>query len=77
MLIGKGNVILAEAGAKGTTIKDEKLLQECQAACLHTKFSAAWDAPEIQIGYLTFVFKNKTGSELDEKSTTGKDKQQR
>jgi len=70
----KGNVILAEAGAKGTTIKDEKLLQECQAACLQIKFSAVENVPEIQVGYMTFVFKSKTDSWLNKKDTARKDR---
>jgi len=73
----KGNVISARAGAKGTTVNDEKLLQECQNAVLKAKFSPAANAPEIQAGYMTFVFKTKAESEPDKKDTAGKDKQYR
>lgn len=73
----KGNVISARAGAKGTTVNDEKLLQECRDAALNAKFNAAGNVPEIQIGYLTFVFKPKAGNDSDETKANGKDKQYR
>ena len=53
----QGNVISATAGAKGTTISDNGLLQKCQNACLNAKLNALETAQDTQIGYVTFVFK--------------------
>ena len=53
----QGNVISATAGAKGTTISDNNLLQKCQNACLNAKLNALESAQDTQIGFVTFVFK--------------------
>ena len=73
----KGNVISATIVTRKTTISDTSLLHKCQRAVLKAKFSALYDAPEIQTGYLTFVFKTKPEGELDKKDTDGKGKQYR
>jgi outer membrane biosynthesis protein TonB len=52
-----GNVLSATAGAKGTTITDYDLLTKCENAAKSAKLNASADAPETQVGYVTFVFK--------------------
>lgn len=52
-----GNVIFAQAGAKGTTITDYDLLTRCENAVRNTRFNASDNAPDVQVGYVTFVFK--------------------
>jgi len=52
-----GNVLSATAGAKGTTITDYDLLTKCENAAKNAKLNASADAPETQVGYITFVFK--------------------
>ena len=52
----QGFVISAEAGARGTTITDQKLWQEAEAAAKRARFSSKPDAPEIQRGTITYNF---------------------
>lgn len=73
----KGNVTSAIVRARGTTISDTSLLRKCQNAVLKAKFSPAANVPEIQTGYMTFVFKLKAEGESDKKDTAGKDKRYR
>jgi len=53
----QGNVIKATAGAKGTTISDIDLFNKCENAARSAKLNAAADAPDTQVGYVTFIFK--------------------
>jgi outer membrane biosynthesis protein TonB len=52
-----GNVVFAQAGAKGTTITDYDLFTRCENAVKNSKLNAPENAPDIQVGYVTFVFK--------------------
>jgi hypothetical protein len=52
-----GNVLSATAGAKGTTITDYDLLNRCEKAALSAKLNASSNAPDTQLGYVTFIFK--------------------
>lgn len=52
-----GNVIYARAGAKGTTITDNNLLQKCEDAVRNSKLNALETAADVQIGTVVFVFK--------------------
>jgi hypothetical protein len=52
-----GNVLSATAGAKGTTITDYDLLNKCEKAALSAKLNASDNAPDTQLGYVTFIFK--------------------
>ncbi|HEY9004111.1 MAG TPA: energy transducer TonB [Mucilaginibacter sp.] len=54
-----GNVISATAGAKGTTIVDYDLFNKCKQAALNAKFNPSDNAPDVQVGYITFTFKVK------------------
>jgi outer membrane biosynthesis protein TonB len=53
----QGNVIFAQAGAKGTTITDYRLFTQCENKAKTAKFNASENAPDVQAGYMTFVFK--------------------
>jgi len=52
-----GNVISASAGAKGTTITDYRLFTSCENKAKTAKFNPSPNAPDVQVGYMTFVFK--------------------
>lgn len=52
-----GNIIYAQAGAKGTTIADSDLLQKCEDAVKRSKVNPLESAPDTQIGTVVFVFK--------------------
>jgi len=52
-----GNVLAARAGARGTTITDFDLFNKCEKAALSAKLNASDNAPDTQVGYVTFIFK--------------------
>ncbi|MDR0789797.1 MAG: hypothetical protein LBO06_03265 [Bacteroidales bacterium] len=52
-----GDVLRVKAGAKGTTISNEKVFRECEAAARSSKFSSKTDAVEEQKGTITYNFK--------------------
>lgn len=52
-----GNVLYAQAGAKGTTITDYNLFIKCENAVKNAKLNSSEDAPDTQVGYVTFIFK--------------------
>jgi len=52
-----GNVISAAPGAKGSTIVDNTLYAAAKKAALESKFNLKNDAPERQIGNITYHFK--------------------
>lgn len=52
----QGLVTSAEAGARGTTITDQKLWKEAEDAAKRARFSPKPDAPEIQRGTITYNF---------------------
>lgn len=51
-----GNVVSAQAGARGTTITEIGLRQQAEIAARKTKFVAKPDAPEEQRGTITYRF---------------------
>ncbi|MBP6871396.1 MAG: energy transducer TonB [Bacteroidales bacterium] len=51
-----GKVISATAGAKGTNVSDQSLWQLARDAALRSTFEADPDAPESQIGTITYNF---------------------
>ncbi|MFI5159675.1 MAG: energy transducer TonB [Sphingobacteriales bacterium] len=53
----QGNVVSAAAGAKGTTITDYRLFTACENKAKTAKFNPSDRAPDVQVGYMTFVFK--------------------
>ncbi len=52
----QGFVISAEAGARGTSITDQKLWREAESAAKRARFSPKPDAPEVQRGTITYNF---------------------
>ena len=52
-----GNVTRAQAGEPGTTISNSTLRSKAEQSALKTKFSSKNDAPEVQIGRITFTFR--------------------
>lgn len=52
-----GNVIVAEPGFKGTTNSAKCLLDEAKKAALATKWQPNADAPEKQVGSITYNYK--------------------
>ncbi len=54
-----GAVVSAEAGVKGSTTLDASLLAAAQAAALRANFDVQSDAPETQVGTITYIFKIK------------------
>ncbi len=51
-----GQVVRAKAGEKGTTTADPSLWQQAEQAALRSKFSDKSDAPETQVGTITYKF---------------------
>lgn len=54
-----GNVIEAIPGAEGTTVTDKNLWNEARIAAMKTTFNQSADAPAIQTGTITYIFKLK------------------
>lgn len=52
-----GKVTKAEYERSGSTITDNYLITQAKNAALKTHYNVKADAPEIQVGYLTFHFK--------------------
>lgn len=53
-----GNVVNVLAPEKGSTISDASLVGLVKAAAMKAKFSTSESAPEIQIGTITYTFRN-------------------
>ena len=54
----EGNVVFAKAGARGTTLwEDKNLWRRCEQAAKKSKFTANPDAPELQKGTITYIFR--------------------
>ena len=54
----EGNVVFAKAGARGTTLwEDKNLWRRCEQAAKKSEFTAKPDAPEFQRGTITYIFK--------------------
>lgn len=52
----QGNVFSAVAGAKGTNVADQTLWQLARDAALKSKFASDPNAPETQVGTITYNF---------------------
>ena len=52
----KGNVVSAVAGAKGTNVSDQTLWQLAKDAALKSKFASDPNAPDTQVGTITYNF---------------------
>lgn len=53
----EGNVVSAKAGVRGTTLWDTNLFRRCEQAAKKSKFTAKPDAPELQKGTITYIFR--------------------
>ena len=53
----EGNVVFAKAGVRGTTLWDTNLWRRCEQAAKKSKFTAKPDAPELQPGTITYIFR--------------------
>lgn len=53
----EGNVVFAKAVWKGTTLTDTNLWRRCEQAAKKSKFTAKPDAPELQRGKITYIFR--------------------
>lgn len=53
----EGNVVFAKAGVRGTTLWDTNLWRRCEQAAKKSKFTAKPDAPELQPGKITYIFR--------------------
>ncbi len=53
----EGNVVSAKAGVRGTTLWDTNLFRLCEQAAKRSKFTAKPDAPELQKGTITYIFR--------------------
>lgn len=53
----QGNVTKAEPGKRGSTTLDSDLLKAAEKAALKAKFDVSLNAPEYQVGTITYVFK--------------------
>ena len=54
----EGNVVFAKAGARGTTLwEDKNLWRRCEQAAKKSEFTAKPDAPELQKGTITYIFR--------------------
>lgn len=53
-----GNVIRTSAPEKGSTLTDQAYVNQSKTAAMKAKFSSNEDAPEEQVGTITYVFRN-------------------
>lgn len=52
-----GNVTQTSAPEKGSTVTDGALVRQAKAAAMKAKFSPKDDAPEVQTGTITYIFR--------------------
>ena len=52
-----GDVVSAKAVLRGTTLLDTNIWRLCEQAAKKSKFAANHDAPEVQKGTITYIFK--------------------
>ncbi len=57
MVDQEGNVVSAKAILRGTTLRDTNLFRRCEQAAKKSKFTANPDAPELQGGKITYIFR--------------------
>ena len=53
-----GNVTQTSAPEKGSTLTDGAIVNQAKSAAMKAKFSPKEDAPEVQTGTITYVFRN-------------------
>jgi TonB family protein len=52
----EGRVIKAKAGGRGTTVQDSELFRQAESAAKKARFKPDADAPEMQVGTITYNF---------------------
>ena len=57
MVDQEGNVVSAKAILRGTTLRDTNLWRRCEQAAKKSKFTAKPDAPELDPGTITYIFR--------------------
>ncbi|MDD7574605.1 MAG: hypothetical protein PUJ75_02725 [Bacteroidales bacterium] len=57
MVDQEGNVVSAKAILRGTTLRDTNLWRRCEQAAKKSKFTSNPDAPELQGGKITYIFR--------------------
>lgn len=57
MVDQEGNVVSARTRSRGTLLDDKNLRKLCEQAAKETKFTANPDAPELQQGTITYIFR--------------------
>lgn len=57
MVDQEGNVVSAKAILRGTTLTDTNLWRRCEQAAKKSKFTAKPDAPELDPGTITYIFR--------------------
>ena len=57
MVDQEGNVVSARTRSRGTLLDDKNLRKLCEQAAKETKFTANPDAPELQKGTITYIFR--------------------
>lgn len=57
MVDQEGNVVSARTRSRGTLLDDKNLRKLCEQAAKETKFTAKPDAPELQQGTITYIFR--------------------
>lgn len=51
-----GNVTQVSAPEKGSTISEQSMVNQAKAAAMKAKFSSSANAPEVQVGTITYTF---------------------
>ena len=54
----QGNVTQVSAPEKGSTLTEQAIVNQAKTAAMKAKFSPKEDAPEVQTGTITYVFRN-------------------
>lgn len=57
MVDQEGNVVSARTRSRGTLLDDKNLRKLCEQAAKKSKFTAKPDAPELQQGTITYIFR--------------------
>ena len=52
----EGRVVKVRAGARGTTVQDAELFRQAESAARKARFKPDPDAPDAQVGTITYNF---------------------
>lgn len=65
-----GKVVKAQAGAEGTTVTDKSLWAAARNAAMGTRFKQKVDAPAMQQGTITYVFRTNSECEISSENVS-------